>query len=312
MTRARLLFLFPALFVLLWSTGWIVAKYASPYAEPLSFLTIRYALAGLLLAAFCFALRATWPRRQLLVHAIFSGVFLHAIYLGGIWWVLDQQMPSTLSGMMAALQPLITAVLAGMIVGEQISTRQWTGFALGFAGLMVALAPRLAADLSGDLAGDLAGTDGVHDGWILLIGVNFVSMISVVIGTLYQKKFLQKGDLRTITTLQYLGAFLATLPAALLLEEFQFSWTLQLYGAMAWSVLGLSLGAVGLFVILIREGEVSRAAALIYLIPPTIAVQAFLVFGERLTPLELGGMVLTVFGVYLVSGKWQKLPRTHL
>lgn len=304
MTRARFLFLFPALFVLLWSTGWIVAKYASPYAEPLSFLTLRYALAGLLLAAFCFALGATWPRRKLLVHAIFSGVFLHAIYLGGIWWVLDQQMPSTLSGMMAALQPLMTAVLAGMIVGEQISARQWTGFALGFAGLMVALAPRLAADL--------AGAGGVGDGWTLLIGVNFVSMISVVIGTLYQKKFLQKGDLRTITTLQYLGAFLATLPAALLLEEFRFSWTPQLYGALAWSVLALSLGAVGLLVILIREGEVSRAAALIYLIPPTIAVQAFLAFGERLTPLEMGGMVLTVFGVYLVSGKRRKLHSTHL
>ncbi len=304
MTRARFLFLFPALFVLLWSTGWIVAKYASPYAEPLSFLTLRYALAGLLLAAFCFALGATWPRRKLLVHAIFSGVFLHAIYLGGIWWVLDQQMPSTLSGMMAALQPLMTAVLAGMIVGEQISARQWTGFALGFAGLMVALAPRLAADL--------AGAGGVGDSWTLLIGVNFVSMISVVIGTLYQKKFLQKGDLRTITTLQYLGAFLATLPAALLLEEFRFSWTPQLYGALAWSVLALSLGAVGLLVILIREGEVSRAAALIYLIPPTIAVQAFLAFGERLTPLEMGGMVLTVFGVYLVSGKRRKLHSTHL
>ena len=304
MTRARFLFLFPALFVLLWSTGWIVAKYASPYAEPLSFLTLRYTLAGLLLAAFCFALGATWPRRKLLVHAIFSGVFLHAIYLGGIWWVLDQQMPSTLSGMMAALQPLMTAVLAGMIVGEQISARQWTGFALGFAGLMVALAPRLAADL--------AGAGGVGDSWTLLIGVNFVSMISVVIGTLYQKKFLQKGDLRTITTLQYLGAFLATLPAALLLEEFRFSWTPQLYGALAWSVLALSLGAVGLLVILIREGEVSRAAALIYLIPPTIAVQAFLAFGERLTPLEMGGMVLTVFGVYLVSGKRRKLHSTHL
>lgn len=304
MARARFLFLFPALFVLIWSTGWIVAKYASPFAEPLSFLTLRYALAGLLLAAFCFAFGATWPRRHLLVHAIFSGVFLHAVYLGGIWWVLDRQMPSTLSGMMAALQPLMTAFLAGMIVGERISRRQWTGFALGFAGLMVALTPRLAADL--------ADTNRAGANWTLLIGVNFISMISVVVGTLYQKKFLQKGDLRTITTLQYLGAFLATLPVALLLEEFRFSWTPQLYGAMAWSVLGLSLGAIGLLVILIREGEVSRAAALIYLVPPTIAVQAFLLFGERLTVLELVGMALTVFGVYLVSGKRRKAFRNHM
>lgn len=295
MARARILFLFPALFVLIWSTGWIVAKYASPFVEPLSFLTLRYALAGLLLAAFCIAFKASWPGRQLMLHAIFSGVFLHAIYLGGIWWVLDRQMPSTLSGMMAALQPLLTAFLAGTIVGEQISPRQWLGFAIGFGGLMIALTPRLAADL--------ADTVGTEASWMLLIGINFISMISVVIGTFYQKKYLQTGDLRTITTLQYLGAFLATLPAALLLENFEFSWTPQLFGALAWSVFGLSLGAIGLLVILIREGEVSRAAVLIYLIPPTIAVQAYFLFGERLSTPELAGMLLTVFGVYLVSVK---------
>ncbi|MEH6726678.1 MAG: DMT family transporter [Hyphomicrobiales bacterium] len=295
MAHARILVLFPALFVLIWSTGWIVAKYASPYTEPLSFLTVRYALAGLLLLAFCVVFKARWPGRQLMLHAVLSGVFLHAIYLGGIWWVLDRQMPSTLSGMMAALQPLMTAFLAGTIVGEHISTRQWIGFAIGFAGLMLALTPKLAADLSGSV--------GAETSWALLIGINFASMISVVIGTLFQKKYLQTGDLRTITTLQYLGAFLATLPAAMLLESFEFSWTPQLFGAMAWSVLGLSLGAIGLLVILIREGEVSRAAVLIYLIPPTIAVQAYFLFGERLSMLEMVGMLLTVFGVYLVSAK---------
>lgn len=298
MARARILFLFPALFVLIWSTGWIVAKYAAPYAEPLSFLTLRFALAGLLLAAFCLVFKAKWPRRQLMLHAVFSGVFLHAIYLGGIWWVLDRQMPSTLSGMMAALQPLMTAFLAGTIVGEHVSPRQWLGFAIGFAGLMLALSPKLAADLASSI--------GLEYSWTLLIGINFISMIAVVIGTLYQKKYLQTGDLRTITTLQYLGAFLATLPAAMYLENFVFSWTPQLLGAMVWSIFGLSLGAIGLLVILIRQGEVSRAAALIYLIPPTIAVQAYFLFGEQLSKLELAGMLLTVFGVYLVSVKRKK------
>lgn len=281
--------------MLIWSTGWIVAKYASPFVEPLSFLTLRYALAGLLLAGFCIVFKASWPGRRLMLHAMFSGVFLHAIYLGGIWWVLDRQMPSTLSGMMAALQPLMTAFLAGTIVGEQISPRQWLGFAIGFGGLMIALTPRLAVDL--------ADTVGTEASWTLLIGINFLSMLSVVIGTFYQKKYLQTGDLRTITTLQYLGAFLVTLPAALLLESFEFSWTPQLFGALAWSVFGLSLGAIGLLVILIRQGEVSRAAVLIYLIPPTIAVQAYFLFGERLSVPELAGMLLTVFGVYLVSVK---------
>lgn len=295
MARVRILVLFPALFVLIWSTGWIVAKYAGPYTEPFSFLTVRYALAGLLLLVFCLVFKARWPDRQLMLLALLSGVFLHAIYLGGMWWVLDRQMPSTLSGMMAALQPLLTAFLAGTIVGEHISRRQWLGFATGFAGLMLALLPRLAIDFSGSADGETS--------WSLLIAINFIAMISVVIGTLFQKKYLQQGDLRTITTLQYLGAFLVTLPAALLLESFEFSWTPQFFGAMAWSVLGLSLGAIGLLVILIREGEVSRAAALIYLIPPTIAVQAYFLFGERLSLMEMIGMLLTVFGVYLVSVK---------
>ncbi|MFK8035523.1 MAG: DMT family transporter, partial [Hyphomicrobiales bacterium] len=200
MTQSRLLFLFPALFVLIWSTGWIVAKYASPYAEPLSFLTLRFGAAGILLAGFCFIIGAKWPGRNLFGHAVMSGVFLHAIYLGGIWWVLDQQMPSTLSGIMAALQPLMTAFLAGAIIGERLSKRQWLGLALGFVGLMTALVPRLAEDLTQTL--------GTEASWTLLIGINFISMLSVTLGTIYQKRYLQTGDLRTITTLQYLGAFL--------------------------------------------------------------------------------------------------------
>lgn len=295
MTQSRLLFLIPTLFVLIWSTGWIVAKYASPYAEPLSFLTLRFGAAGILLAGFCFVIGAKWPGRNVFGHAVMSGVLLHAIYLGGIWWVLDQQMPSTLSGMMAALQPLMTAFLAGAIIGERLTRRQWLGLGLGFVGLMAALVPRLAADL--------AQTLGSEASWTLLIGINFISMLSVTLGTIYQKRFLQTGDLRTITTLQYLGAFLVILPAALLFENFEFDWTPQFFGAMAWSVFGLSFGAIGLLVILIRQGEVSRAATLIYLIPPTIAVQAFFLFGEQLSRIELGGMALTVFGVYLVSRK---------
>lgn len=304
MTQKRLLFLFPALFVLIWSTGWIVAKYASPYAEPLSFLTLRYGTAGVLLALFCFAIGAKWPGRGVFLHAVISGVFLHAIYLGGIWWVLDQQMPSTLSGMMAALQPLMTAFLAGAIIGERLSRLQWLGLSLGFIGLMLALVPRLAADLAQSMGGSAS--------WTILIGINFIAMLSVTLGTIYQKRYLQTGDLRAITTLQYLGAFLVTLPVALYLESFEFIWSPQFFGAMAWSVFGLSFGAIGLLVILIREGEVSKAATLIYLIPPTIAVQAFFLFGERLSAVELGGMALTVFGVYLVSKKRASSEHTKM
>ncbi|PCJ82418.1 MAG: EamA family transporter [Hyphomicrobiales bacterium] len=289
----RLTFVYPALFVLIWSTGWIVAKFASPFTQPLSYLTVRFAIAGLLLALFCVFIKAKWPRGNLFWHAIASGIFLHAIYLGGVWWILDNQMPSSLSGMMAALQPLMTAFIAGAMVGERLSGKQWIGLGIGFIGLLVALAPKLLGDLGGNTA------DGIN--WTLLIAINFIAMLSVTLGTVYQKRYLQSGDLRTITTLQYLGAFLVTLPAALLLENFEFIWVPELIGAMAWSVFGLSFGAIGLLVILIREGAVSRAATLIYLIPPVIAIEAYFLFGEVLGPIEFTGMGLTVFGVFLVS-----------
>lgn len=293
----RYLVLFPALFVLIWSTGWIVGKYASPHAEPLSFLTLRFALAGALLALFCLVVKAKWPAWPVALHALFSGLFLHAIYLGGIWFVLDKGMPSTLSGLMAALQPLMTAVLAGILVRERLRPLQYVGLVLGFLGLVLALAPKLGADIQG-----LIGA-GQSIGWGAMIALNFIAMASVTFGTVYQKRYLQEGDLRTITTLQYAGACFAIFPAAGLLESFSFAWNGPFFLAMAWSVFGLSFGAIGLLVVLIRYGEVSRAATLNYLVPPVIAVQAFFLFGEQLSPLALAGMTLTVFGVYLVSRK---------
>lgn len=288
-----LLRLAPVLFVLIWSTGWIAARAAAPLADPLTFLAARYALAALALFLILLAFGVKMPSdRRLWAHGLASGVLLHAIYLGGVWYVIDEGLATPLSGLIAALQPLLTAVLAVAWLAEQLTRRQWLGLGLGFAGLVIALLPKLI---------ELEGEALTAAAWLIVI--NVVAMVSVTLGTLYQKRFLQGGDLRAISMLQYVGATLATLPFAYLLEEMHITINIESIAIMAWSVLGLSLAAIGLLLLLIRHGAVSRAATLIYLIPPLVALEAWILFGEDLAPIAILGMLITVFGVYLVNKK---------
>jgi drug/metabolite transporter (DMT)-like permease len=283
----------PVFFVLIWSTGWITARAAAPLADPLTFLAARYALAALALFLIMLAFRVKLPRDcRLWAHGLASGVLLHAIYLGGVWYVIDEGLATPLSGLIAALQPLLTAVLAVTWLAEHLTKKQWLGLVLGFAGLVIALLPRLFA---------LEGEAFAAASWLIVI--NVIAMISVTLGTLYQKRFLQGGDLRAISFLQYVGATLATLPFAFLMEEMHITINGPSLLIMAWSVVGLSLAAIGLLLLLIRHGAVSRAATLIYLIPPLVAIEAWLLFGEDLAPIAILGMVITVLGVYLVNQK---------
>lgn len=281
----------PLLFVLIWSTGWVVAGYAAPYADPLTFLSLRYALAALAMGLIAVAMRASWPSNPSeFRHALMSGVLIHAIYLGGVWWAVRHGLPAGISGLIAALQPIMTAFLAPMLVGERITPARWLGIGLGFIGIALVLSPKIAG-----LAPDALGAV------MIPIAINAVAMLSVTLGTFYQKRFIPTGDLRSVTTLQYVGAFLVTLPAAWLLEPMQIVWNATMVAVLAWSVLALSLGAVGLYLLLIRRGAVSRAATLIYLIPPTVAVEAWLLFGESLSLIQIIGMAVTVAGVVLAT-----------
>jgi len=285
--------LVPALFVLIWSTGWIAARAAAPYCDPLTFLTIRYALATLALSAFAMAVGARWPKtREEFGHAMFSGVLLHAIYLGGVWWAISHGVPTGISGVIAAVQPILTALLAPRLARETITAKQWLGIALGFFGIAMVLQPKLAVVDVGQL-GTVA----------LPLAVNVVGMIAVTLGTFYQKRFIATGDLRTTTMLQYVGAAIVTLPLAYALEPMRMTWNLPVVVTMAWSVLGLSIGAIGLLLFLIRRGAVSRAAALVYLVPPAVALEAMLLFGETLGPLQIAGMAVTAAGVALAVRK---------
>ncbi|MBW8318574.1 MAG: DMT family transporter [Arenimonas sp.] len=288
MTLGRLA---PALFVLLWSTGWVVAKYAGLFADPLTFLVLRYSAAVVLFYLVCRIAGVTWPRsRAAILHAIVSGMFLHGLYLGMVWWAIGQGVPAALSGIIAGLQPLMTGIAAAVLVGEALTGGQRLGLVLGFAGIAIAVLPNVLALDSGSIP-------------LNAVAINVLAMACVTVGTIYQKRFLREGDLRAVATLQYVGALIVTVPAALVLEDLRVEWGVEIFAALAWSVLGISMGAVALLLYLIRRGDVSKAASLIYLVPPLAALEAALMFGERLTLPMIVGTAVVVLGVYLTNRK---------
>ena len=283
----------PALFVFLWSTGWISARAAVIDSDPLTFLAARFSFALLVFGVLVAAVRAPWPARSIdVVHAMFSGVLLHAIYLGGVWWAVGQGVPAGISAVIAATQPIMTALLAPLLIRERISLKQWAGIVLGFAGIVIVLMPRIAAATGADFST-----------LQLALGVNMIGMIAVTLGTFYQKRFIPTGDLRTTAMLQYAGTVPVMLLAAYLLEPMRLTISWTSVATMVWSVIAISLGAILLYLWLIRNGAVSKSASLIYLVPAAAAIEAWLLFGEQLTPLQIGGILITVAGVALATRK---------
>jgi drug/metabolite transporter (DMT)-like permease len=281
----------PLLFVLIWSTGWVAAGYSAPHADPLTFLTLRFACAALLLGALSVMLGADWPKGwRNWLHALVTGALLHGIYLAGVWWAVRHGVPAGISGLIAALQPILTAAFSPWLMRERISARRWAGIGAGFVGIALVLAPKLTGVAPGTL-------------WAVLLplGVNIVGMFAVTFGSFYQKRFQQSGDLRSMTAVQYLGGIIITLPLAFATESMTITWNLTMWLVLAWSVIGLSLGGIGLYLLLIRRGEVSRSATLIYLVPPAVAVEAWLLFGETLTTIQIIGMAIAVLGVVLAN-----------
>jgi drug/metabolite transporter (DMT)-like permease len=281
----------PLLFVLAWSTGWIVAGFSARLADPLWFLFLRFSMAAAVIAAIAFAMGAPWPRsRREIGHAMMSGVLLHALYLAGVWWAVANGVPSGVSGIMAGLQPVMTALLAPAILGERITLRQGAGVALGFAGIVLVLLPKV-----------VGVSPQAFEAIATPLAVNLVSMVAVTAGTFYQKRFVSGGDMRTTTAWQYVAAAGVMLVLTALFGKAEAVWNQTLILTMAWSVLALSVGGIFLFLYLIRRGEVSRATAYIYLVPAVSALMAFVFFGETLTTVQLVGMAVTAFGVWLAT-----------
>ncbi|MDD3353022.1 DMT family transporter [Zoogloea sp.] len=278
---------YPLLFVLLWSTGFIGAKYGLPYAEPLSFLSSRYVLVIGLMGLLALATRAPWPRapRQWL-HIGITGLLVHGVYLGGVFTAIHQGLPAGLTALVVGLQPLLTALGAGWLLGERVLARQWAGLVLGFGGVGLVVSHKVAAatatpQLSAMLAPAL------------------LALLGITAGTLYQKRFCPSFDLRTGSVIQFIPTLLATLLVASHTEHMHIQWSSPFIFALLWLVLALSLGAISLLNLLIRNGSAVNVASLFYLTPPTTALIAWVAFGETLTGMALVGMGLTVFGVWL-------------
>ena len=276
--------------MLLWSTGFVGAKYGLPYAEPFTFLGVRLVIATALLTLLAVALHsAGMPRRVQYGHAALVGTLLHAGYLGGVFYAISQGVPAGVSAVVVSLQPVLTAVLAARVLQERLVRRQWLGLLLGVAGVALVVGPGIAASAGSSDALPLAG-----------LAACGVALASGTTATLYQKRHGDGIPLVWGTAVQYAAASALLLTAAVATETMEIDWTGDFVLAMVWLVLVLSLGAVLLLLLLLRRGTASGVSSLLYLVPPAVALEAFLLFGERLSSLSLVGVAVTAAGVALV------------
>jgi drug/metabolite transporter (DMT)-like permease len=274
-------------FVLLWSTGFIGAKLGLPYAEPATFLTLRFALVLALLLPICLAFRAPWPSRRGVADMLVAGVLLQAGYLGGVFAAIHHGMPAGISALITGLQPLSTALLGGWLLKEHVSARQWIGLVLGLLGVLLVVGERI------QVAGMTA----------LSIALAFLALASITLGTIWQKKHGAGVDLRTGAAIQYIAAAVVLAPFAFALEGRDVTWSGEFLVAIFWLAIVLSLGAVFLLLHLIRHGAATRVASLFYLVPPTTALMAWPLFGETYSALSALGMGLAMLAVWLVTSK---------
>lgn len=279
----------PAVFVLIWSTGFIVAKFGLPYAPPLTFLTIRYFLSLVCFLVWITLVRAAWPRGgQQWLHLAVTGLLMHAGYLGGVWIAVKAGMGSGLTALIVGLQPVLTALWVSLMArgsgAQKVTPRQWLGLALGLGGLLLVV--------SGKLGSGIEVT-------ALTLSATVFALLSITAGTLYQKRHVQPTDVRTANAIQLAAALLFTLPWAFFELE-PISWNARFVGAMTWSVLGLTLGGSSLLYLLIQRGAATAVTSLLYLVPPTTAIMAWLLFDEAITTATVLGTLITAAGVSLV------------
>lgn len=276
----------PAVFVVIWSTGFIVARYGMPHAPPMGFLAWRFALSVLLFAAWVGWSRAAWPqdRRQLL-HLAVLGLLIQAGYLGGVWSAVKLGLGAGTTALIVGLQPVLTAlwVARASRMPQPVAPLQWLGLALGFGGLLLVVGDKLGA-------GEITPAN---------LALCVLALLAITAGTLYQKRFVGPCDVRIANLVQLAAAFAVTLPLALLETE-PVRLVPELAGAMLWSVFGLTLGGSSLLYLLIRRGAATHVASLMYLVPPCTALMAWLMFGEPLSPAMLAGLGATAVGVALV------------
>lgn len=278
----------PGLFVLLWSTGFIGAKLGLPYAEPTTFLIVRFAIITVLLAGFAGLTRAPWPKSwHEAGHIALAGVLMQAVYLGGTFSAIYHGVPAGIAALIVGIQPLLVAAVAGPVLNEQVSLRQWAGLALGLGGVLLVVWTKLDLGIGSMLGYGLAG----------------LALLGITVGTVYQKKYCPQIDLRSGNAIQYAAAVVVLAPFALLFEDRVIEWSGEFIFALGWLCIVLSLGAISLLFSLIRRGGAAQVSSLFFLVPPCTALVAYFLFGETLNLLALIGMAATMVGVALVNQK---------
>ncbi len=280
----------PVFFVFLWSTGFIVAKFGLPFAPPLTFLLLRCGGVLLVLVPLVWAMKAPWPTDNI-GHIAVAGLLLQAGYLGGVWCAIKLGMPAGVTALIVGMQPILTAACAPLI-GESVRPRQWLGLLFGLAGVALVVYAKMS----------LAGLS------VPAIAYCVLALLSITAGTMYQRRYCPRFDLRTGTVVQFAATVALLLPLAIVFEDLTpalatVEWTPSFIGALLWSVFALSIGAIFLLFTLLRRNDATAVTSLLYLTPPTTAVMAWLMFGEAFTLLGVAGMAVAVIGVVCVVKK---------
>lgn len=275
----------PALFVFLWSTGFIGARYGLPYIEPLTFLALRISFAAVIMAAIALLTGARRLNTNEIGHSLVAGSLMHGLTLGGAFTAISQGIPTGIVALILGLQPIVTSILANRLMDEKIARLQSVGLALGLVGVLLVLHDRNIV-----LAGSVLG-------WV----ASFLSLIGITLGTLYQKRYCSSIDWRTGNLVQYLGAGVLFTLGAFAFETREINWTGELIFALVWLVLVLSIAAVALMYWLIRRSGATEFASLFYLVPVVTALLAYILFDERLDSISILGMLICTGGVALVN-----------
>lgn len=278
----------PAVFVLLWATGFLMAKFAIPYAQPFTILAMRFALASVMMLAIGLIFGARWPRTRMEVgHIAVSGILMQAVYLGGCYAALYAGLSAGVVALIAGLQPVATAAMAGPLLGERLKTTQWLGVALGFAGLTMVIWHKISFD-------------GEHI-WALFFA--FIQLFGITAATFYQKRFCPLIDLKAGAAIQYAAATLVLLPVVAFLGIGKIDWQPEFIFALGWIVIVLSGISIALLTWMIQRGAASKVASLFYLTPPVAVLGGYILFDERLDNLALSGICVVALGVVLVNRK---------
>ncbi|MFM1870259.1 MAG: hypothetical protein RLY99_1003 [Pseudomonadota bacterium] len=272
------------IFVFLWSTGFIIARYSMPYAEPMTVIFIRFGSVVLCMLPVVLIWKAPWPNRSQIIHIAIAGALLQAGYVGGVWAAVKEGMSAGLTALIVGLQPILTAWFAAWIA-EKVTPKQWLGLILGLLGVGLVVWAKLS----------LTGMS--HLSLVFIV----VALLSITMGTLYQKKYCAQFDLRTGSVIQFAASAMICLPLMFLFETREIIWAPELILSLIWAVLALSIGAISLLFVMIRNGEATRVTSLMYLTPPTTAIMAWLLFNEPITWTIILGIAITMSAVILVN-----------